>query len=277
MKFPIRVDAIWRAPLLASGVTQSNSYVTLTDEGVHFRFGVLFNRTVPYSQVANVFPRSWPVLYGIGLRSNLRGVIGLIGSYHDVVEVRLTKRIRNWILLFPCDRISVSLEDPERFVDELAKRAGITAEPVEPLAKPRRRPQKARPAAEVSDGTQPVALAPAGADPSAAGEQPSPELPKTENALLTAASLPGLDAPAGTTSTRGNPARSSPPAGKAARPRTKTAGAKARPAGTKTRAPAQPKGERRASPAPAANGHGAAKAPPRRKTGSPGKTRRRRS
>ena len=73
MRFPIRIDAIWRAPLLAGGATSRNSYVALTDEGVHFRFGLLFNRTIPYGEVKAVFPRSWPFLYGIGWRSNWKG------------------------------------------------------------------------------------------------------------------------------------------------------------------------------------------------------------
>jgi len=145
MRFPIRIDAIWRAPLLAGGATARNSYVALTDEGVHFRFGLLFNRTIPYEQVNAAFPRSWPLLYGVGWRSNLRGVIGLIGSYHDVVEVRLKTRSRAWALIFPCDRIAVSLEDPERFVEALSERLGkpVPAD-VSALARPRRSPQRAK-------------------------------------------------------------------------------------------------------------------------------------
>jgi hypothetical protein len=241
MKFPVRIDAIWRAPLLANGVTQGNSYVTLNEEGVHFRFGPLFNRTVPYTQVANVFPRSWPVLYGIGLRSNLRGVIGLIGSYHDVVEVRLTKRIRNWVLLFPCDRISVSLEEPERFVEELARRIGVEPEQTEPLAKPRRAPKTPkRAAAKREEETEPQAAADG---QSGAGS----------------AQARGF---AAETASRDESAKSPARAPKPGRGKVKAA-PKPKPRAKKQQAPAgssaTPKRERRAPTTPTTNGRGSAK------------------
>lgn len=122
MIFKIRVDAIWKAPLFLGGATTENSYVELGEGAIRFRFGILFDRAVGYDNVRAVFPRSWPFLYGIGWRTNLRGVIGLVGSYHDVVEVRLTRRIGRAWGLFPVDRICVSLEEPERFVLELERR-----------------------------------------------------------------------------------------------------------------------------------------------------------
>jgi hypothetical protein len=270
MKFPIRIDAIWRGPLLAAAVTPGNAYVTLNDEGVHFRFGPLFDRTIPYDQIANVFPRSWPMLYGIGLRSNLRGVIGLIGSYDDVVEVRLTKRIRNWVLLFPCDRISVSLEEPERFVEELSKRIGLETEPIQPLTKPRRSPkqpkravQPATPETGADEPTAPLASRDLTPDASAVVSVESAALDNPEPPP----SLPGLDAgdtgrpPAteshrpsapGASTTR-KPARKKSAAAKATAKRAGKATPKPAGAAKPTR-PASPKGERRASSAPTTNG-----------------------
>jgi hypothetical protein len=122
VRFAIRVDAIWKVPLLAGGATRDNSYVELTEKGVRFRFGLLFDRTIPYTDVKTVFPRSWPFYYGIGWRTNLRGVIGLVGSYHDVVEVRLKGRTGRAWGIFPMDRICVSVEEPERVISELEAR-----------------------------------------------------------------------------------------------------------------------------------------------------------
>jgi len=129
MRFQIRIDPIWRAPLLLGGATRDNSHVELTDAGVRFRFGLLFDRLVPYEDIKAVFGRSWPFLYGIGWRSNLRGVIGIVGSYHDVVEVRLKRRIARAWGLFPVDRIGVSLEEPERFIYELEQCLAAAAPP----------------------------------------------------------------------------------------------------------------------------------------------------
>ena len=142
----------------------------LGDDGMHFRFGFAFNRTVPYELVAAVFPRSWPLLNG-SWRSNLRGVLGLTGSYHDVVEVRLQKRIDNWAGVFPVDRIAVSLEEPEAFIEELSRRAGL-AEPkdVSALAKPRRSPQRPK---RVADRRGQAANAAAPPKPTAAKRAPA--------------------------------------------------------------------------------------------------------
>jgi hypothetical protein len=115
MRFPIRIDGIWRAPMLVGGATKQTSYVDVGEEEVTVRFGYLFNRTIPKSEILGAAPRRWPLWYGLGWRSNLRGVIGLVGSYENVVEMKLATRGRAWGV-FPCDRIAVSLEDPEGFI-----------------------------------------------------------------------------------------------------------------------------------------------------------------
>lgn len=118
MRFAIRIDPVWRAFLLAGGATRRNSFVELTDTEITFRFGALFRRTFPRADIDGAAGRRWPLWYGVGWRSNLRGVIGLIGSYRDVVEVKLKARTRAWGV-FPCDRIAVSLEDPNGFLSAL--------------------------------------------------------------------------------------------------------------------------------------------------------------
>ena len=123
MRFPIHIDPWWRPLLLAGGATPGNSYVELTDGDVLFRFGLLLRRQVPRSDIESAQIRAWPLWYGVGWRSNLRGVIGLIGSYRDVVEVKLKTRTRAWAV-FPCDRIAVSLEDPNGFLAALGDGVG---------------------------------------------------------------------------------------------------------------------------------------------------------
>src|SRR5712692_4808620 len=118
MRFPIRIDPIWRPVLLAGGATRGRSYVEVGDSEVKFNFGFWSRQTVPRSEIASAAPRQWPVWYGVGWRSNLRGVVGLIGSYQGVVEVKLLTRTRAWAV-FPCDRIAVSLEDPDGFIGAL--------------------------------------------------------------------------------------------------------------------------------------------------------------
>lgn len=128
-RFPIHIDARWRPLLLVGGATRANSYVQVDDENVTFRFGGLFSRKVPRDEIASAAVMRWPLWMGIGWRSNLRGTIGLIGSYHGVVEVRLKKAGRAW-KVFPCNRIAVSLEDPQGFIAALDQR-DATAKPAE--------------------------------------------------------------------------------------------------------------------------------------------------
>ena len=123
MRFAIRIDPVWRAFLLAGGATRRNSFVELTDTEITFRLGALFRRTFPRADIEGAAGRRWPLWYGVGWRSNLRGVIGLIGSYRDVVEVKLRTRTRAWAV-FPCDRIAVSLEDPQGFLAALGDGVG---------------------------------------------------------------------------------------------------------------------------------------------------------
>jgi hypothetical protein len=133
-RFQIRIDPVWRPLLVLGGATRENSFVEVTDDAITFSLGLLFRRTIPRSEVKAAFRRSWPLLYGVGWRSNLRGVIGLIGSYDNVVEVRLHRRQRPAWLVFPCDRICASLEDPDAFVDLL----GDGPEGAEPPRRTRR-------------------------------------------------------------------------------------------------------------------------------------------
>jgi hypothetical protein len=124
-RFPIRRDR-WGVPLLLLfGGTRGRSYVELTGDRLVARFGWLFHHSFPLTGIESVRRRSWPWLYGTGWRSNLFGVIGLVGSSENVVEVCLKRRRWIWMILpLSCNRLAVSLEEPEAFLEALAK-AGV--------------------------------------------------------------------------------------------------------------------------------------------------------
>lgn len=117
-RFQIRIDPVFRPLLLAGGATRDNSYVEVGDDRVEVRMGLLFHRSVPRSEIESVGTRGWPLWYGVGWRFALPAVVGLIGSYQGVVELRLRHRERAWVL-FPYDRLAVSLEEPEEFIQAL--------------------------------------------------------------------------------------------------------------------------------------------------------------
>ncbi len=139
MRFRMRIDPIWRPLLLLGGAIRDNSCVEVGEDSVTFQFGLLFSRTIPRNEIVGVESRHWPLIAGIGWRSTLRGVIGLIGSYDGVVEVRLARRTRAWFI-FPMDRICVSLEDPNGFMAALH----TPPEPEEQTPEAAPRPKQAR-------------------------------------------------------------------------------------------------------------------------------------
>ena len=127
MRFPILRSPWWAPLLLLFGATPGRSYVELADDRLVARFGWLFHYSFPLADIEGAGRRSWPLLYGIGWRTNLFGVIGLIGSHRNVVEVRLKRRRWVWMLLpLSCNRLAVSLEDPEAFLEALGK-VGVPA------------------------------------------------------------------------------------------------------------------------------------------------------
>ncbi len=122
MRFPIRRDPLW-APLLALfGATPDRSYVELASDRLVARFGWFFHRSFNLTDIEGGGRRSWPWLYGVGWKGNITSVVGLIGSYQNVVELRFKRRRWIWMILpVSFKRLAVSLEDPEAFLEALAK------------------------------------------------------------------------------------------------------------------------------------------------------------
>ena len=136
-RFQMQIDRLWAPAVLVGGATHSNSYVDVTPEAVTFHFGYLFNYTASRDDIREVKARNWPWWMGIGWRSNLRGLLGLVGSYRNVVEVSFESRARAWGVL-PMDRIAISVEDPEGLIEALKPPASAAAKKP-PTKKPARR------------------------------------------------------------------------------------------------------------------------------------------
>ena len=118
---------------MAVGGRPRRSYVGREDGALQVRFGWLFDHRFPLGQVEAASPSHGPLLGGIGLRTNVRGTVGLIGTYVNVVEIRFKERQRLRMLLpTSCERLSLSLAEPRDFIAALgqATAAGASAEPV---------------------------------------------------------------------------------------------------------------------------------------------------
>jgi hypothetical protein len=121
LHFPIRIDAWARPLLLVGGATRENAYVELDDEELSIQFGWLFGATIPREKISGAQHARWPLWLGLGAgwRVGLGGLFGAVGSFQNVVEVRLTEPVRVWGLL-RCRRLAFSLEQPDEFLAALA-------------------------------------------------------------------------------------------------------------------------------------------------------------
>ncbi|MEZ4521224.1 MAG: hypothetical protein R3A46_06235 [Thermomicrobiales bacterium] len=114
----------WAAPLLVLlTATESRSWVELRPSCLRVRYG-WYQLDIPYDTIKTVKPSDWPWYAGIGWRTNLRSVIGLIGSYRGVVRIDLAPPQPTRLLGIPIklSQLYVSLEDAAGFMDALDQR-----------------------------------------------------------------------------------------------------------------------------------------------------------
>jgi hypothetical protein len=147
MRFKILTSPLWRYFLLPLGANAERSFLEVADGQLHVRFGWPFKQSFALDEIEGASSSHWPVLGGIGWRTNFRGNVGLIGTYVNIVEIRFKQpqRVRMFIPL-TCNRLYVSLEEPRDFIAALGK-AGERAErpkkePVAAGANSRPRPRR---------------------------------------------------------------------------------------------------------------------------------------
>jgi hypothetical protein len=121
-RFQIRIDPWWQPLLLVGGGTREGSYVEIDEGKVKVRFGWFFDREIALGDIEGVQEMSWPLWYGVGWRTNFSDLVGLIGSHQGVVELALRTPLQVWGLL-RYKRLAVSLEEPQRFIEAMARAA----------------------------------------------------------------------------------------------------------------------------------------------------------
>jgi len=114
----------WVKPLLwLFGGTDERSYVEIDGDTLHVRFGFLFDERIPIANIVEVERQHWPLLAGIGWRTNLIDSIALVGSRSNVVRLEVSPRIRMKVL-WPVNvrSLYVSVDEPDAFVAEIRRR-----------------------------------------------------------------------------------------------------------------------------------------------------------
>jgi len=124
LRFPIRLDPLFRLPLLAWGVIgRRNAYVALVDDELVARFGFFSLRT-PLANVAS-WQVSGPYRWwrAIGVRGTLgKPEITFGGSAHGGIALHLREPISRWWWIRPLAVLYVTLDDLAGFAAELAAR-----------------------------------------------------------------------------------------------------------------------------------------------------------
>jgi hypothetical protein len=156
MRFPILISPIWRPLLLVLGVSPERAYVDIDEGLLRVRFGVL-NHEIPLSQIESAAKADWPLWGGIGWRATWLGSIGIIGTYVNVVRLQFKERrtLQALMLPVPCDRLSLSMENPKAFLAALSEFGVSTALKSKPAPKRRtgRRPRRKTARVTVSEET----------------------------------------------------------------------------------------------------------------------------
>lgn len=133
-RFPILISRLGALLLLPFGVSRQHAVIQLRDGKMRVEFGPMFDETFDLEAVEGVERASWPIWAGIGPRTNLRGAVGLVGAYSNIVRVRFKEpqRVRLFMVPVTCQRLYVSLEDAHAFTDaleqHLAQQAGASPE-----------------------------------------------------------------------------------------------------------------------------------------------------
>jgi hypothetical protein len=126
-RFAMAVSPIWRPFLLGLGVTPKQSFIEIGEEDVHVHFGRL-EYYFPLEAVEEVSLATWPLWAGVGPRTNFRGVVGLIGTYVNVVKLTFKQPQQMRLLVrTTCKQLFLSVEEPHAFIAALKKHVPVQA------------------------------------------------------------------------------------------------------------------------------------------------------
>ncbi len=120
MHYPISIAPLWRFWLLLFGVTQKSAFAELSEEGLLVRFGFAEYRISP-EEISSASLSTWSVWAGVGWRTDLAGTIALIGAPGRAVDLRLRERKQLGRFGISCERLVVTVENPERFVEAIGQ------------------------------------------------------------------------------------------------------------------------------------------------------------
>ena len=124
--FPAAVPLAVGGGLMWLGRNMGDAYAQVSDSGLRVKLGVLFDQTIPLSDIARVTTTQWNLLGGLGVRSNLRDMVAVVTRTGQVAEIQLWRPIRlpvvPKLLHVKALRLIVSPEHLDSFISDLRGR-----------------------------------------------------------------------------------------------------------------------------------------------------------
>lgn len=124
-RFPILITTPGELLLLPFGVRPERAFAEISGDYVRVVFGPIFKEKFRLEDIENAAISHWPLWAGIGPRANLRGNVGLVGSYSNIVELRFgePQEVRLFVMPVTCRKLFLSMADPDSFIEAIGKPA----------------------------------------------------------------------------------------------------------------------------------------------------------
>jgi hypothetical protein len=114
--------------LLWLGRSLGDSFVDVSDRGLRVKMGLLFDQTIPLSDIARVKTTQWNLLGGLGVRTNMKDMVAVVTRTGQVADIQLWKPIRLPVIPkvyhVKALRLIVSPEKLDSFLTDLKARLG---------------------------------------------------------------------------------------------------------------------------------------------------------
>lgn len=92
--YPAAVPLAVGGGLMWLGRNMGDAFAEVSESGLRVKLGVLFDQTIPLSDIARVNTTQWNLLGGLGVRTNLKDMVAVVTGTGQVAEVQLWRPIR---------------------------------------------------------------------------------------------------------------------------------------------------------------------------------------
>ncbi len=109
--------------LMWLGRSLGDAFVEIGADQLRVKLGVLFDESIPLSEIARVTQAEWNILGGLGVRSNLKEMVAVVTRAGPVAELSFWRPLRLPVIpgvyYVRAQRLLVSPERLDTFIDEL--------------------------------------------------------------------------------------------------------------------------------------------------------------